>query len=150
MTWFPDMGHATMVPLLGDHVRAIGWLHPDHPYPCGTVPAAFQARLEAFARLASDSTVALALPVAHGYHICEFCNDARGWRNFGVPAENVLFVAPELVAHYVSEHTYTPPAEFVAAVLASPLPDTPEYRAAVAGFREIHKRRQREMLQRHP
>ena len=79
-----------------------------------------------------------------GFHSCEFCENALGVRNLGVPAGDVLFVAPEMVCHYVEQHGYLPPAEFVAAVLASPLPGTPQYTEAVAGFRRIHQRQAEE------
>jgi hypothetical protein len=39
-----------------------------------------------------------------------------------------------MIAHYVTEHGYLPPPEFVAAVMACPLPGTEEYLAAVAPF----------------
>ena len=38
-----------------------------------------------------------------------------------------------------------PPAEFIAAVLASPLPGTPQYRTAVEPFRLTHLRQRTEM-----
>jgi hypothetical protein len=49
----------------------------------------------------------------------------------------LLFVAPEMVAHYVEAHHYRPPAQFITAVTESPLPGTDEYRAAVASFRRV-------------
>jgi hypothetical protein len=55
-----------------------------------------------------------------------------------VPNGDVLFVAPEMIVHYVEQHQYAPPKEFVAAVLRSPLPDEQEYWATVKRFREIH------------
>jgi hypothetical protein len=54
--------------------------------------------------------------------------------NVSVPAGAVLFVAPEMVAHYVEKHGYLPPQEFVEAVLAAPLPGTPNYTDAVEPF----------------
>ena len=143
MTWFADMGGVSMA-AAGDHVRAVGWLHPDHPYPRGAVPAEFAARLREFARLAGHCVEALGFGMFRGVHACEFCRPrlppgrARGSLNFGVPAAELLYVAPEMVAHYVDAHGYAPPPEFVAAVLASPLPGTPEYAAAVENFRRIH------------
>jgi hypothetical protein len=50
-----------------------------------------------------------------------------GIGNFGVPSGDLLFVAPEMVVHYIEQHGYRPPAEFVAAVFRSPLPDTEDY-----------------------
>lgn len=139
MSWFPEMGRESMV-AEGEHIRAIGWLASDQPYARGPVPAEFVARLREFVRLADDSADALYFGACAGFHTCEFCGQAHDSRNFGVPSGGILFVAPAMVAHYVEQHGYAPPVEFIAAVAASRLPDTPEYRAACSEFRELHKR----------
>jgi hypothetical protein len=138
MSWFPDMGNKSMV-AEGDHVRAIGWLSSDQPFPQGEVPAAFFAHLEEFVRLANESAEALWFGAFAGLHTCEFCYKARGYGNFGVPAGQILFVAPEMVAHYIGIHNYKPPDEFVAAVFQSPLPGTDEYRALAEPFGRLHE-----------
>jgi hypothetical protein len=134
MTWFPDLGKKSLI-WSGDHVRAIGWLHPAHPYTTGTVRDMFLVKLTAFAKLSGESTEALGWPVSAGFHTCEFCGHARGHRNFGVPAGKLLYVVPELIVHYIGQHAYAPPAEFIEAVNISPLPNTSEYRDSVASFR---------------
>jgi hypothetical protein len=139
MSWYPDMGRESMV-AIGEHVRAVGWLSADHPYTQGAVPTEFVDRLREFVRLASASATALYFGAFGGFHTCEFCGGAHDSRNFGVPSGEVLFVAPAMVAHYVEQHGYAPPQEFMAAVLTSPLPDTPEYQSAVRVFREIQQR----------
>ena len=136
VTFYPDMGNKSMI-AQGDHVRAVGWLHPDHAFPQGDVPAEFLRRLREFARLWSDSTNFFGWAVFRGFHICEFCRNSYGYGNFGVPAGEVLFVAPELIVHYVEEHHYAPPDVFIRAVLSSPLPGTREYEFAVWGFRHL-------------
>lgn len=145
MTWFPDMARESMV-AEGEHVRAVGWLDSDQPYTRGPVPPEFVARLREFVRLSNASADALYFGAFGGYHTCEFCQENHDSRNFGVPAGDLLFVAPAMIGHYVEQHGYAPPAQFVAAVAASPPPDTPEYRAACAGFRELHKRRIEELV----
>src|SRR5262249_25954503 len=82
------------------------------------------------------SAVALGLGAAGGHHTCEFCDRAHGTANFGVPAGDKLFFSPEMIAHYVEVHRYSPPAEFIAAIMSSPLPGTREYVNAVAPFVE--------------
>jgi hypothetical protein len=119
-------------------VLAVGWLHPDHPYARGESSPEFLKRLKVFARLWGKSVQALGWGVAMGYHTCEFCGQAWGSGTFGVPDGGRLFFVPELIPHYVEAHGYAPLAEFVAAVLASPLPGTPEYGTAVRGFAEGH------------
>jgi hypothetical protein len=138
MSFFPDMGQRTLV-AEGGHVRAIGWLHPDHPYPKGVVPEAFLSRLREFANRSSRSAEALYFGGFGGFHTCEFCDNAHGIGNFGVLSGDLLFVAPEMVVHYVERHEYCPPAEFVAAVLQSPLPDTEEYQLLTEPFWHLHK-----------
>ena len=145
MSWYPDMGQESMV-AEGDHVRAVGWLDSDRPHTQGPVPPEFLNRLREFVRLSNASAEALYFGAFGGFHTCDICGQAHDSRNFGVPAGGLLFVAPAMVAHYVEVHGYCPPAEFVAAVAASPLPDTPEYRAACSGFRELHKRRVEEIV----
>jgi hypothetical protein len=138
MSFFPDMGCESLV-AAGDHVRAIGWLHPDHPYTRGEVPAEFLARLKEFAALSGDSAEALYFGAFGGYHTCEFCGRAHGIGNFGVPSNALLFVAPEMVVHNIEQHGYSPPAEFIAAVLQTPLPDTEEYQLITEPFWHMHQ-----------
>jgi hypothetical protein len=147
VTWYPDLSNEAFV-AFGDHVRAVGWLSADHPYRRGAVPAEFVARLQAFVGLANRSADALYFPAFGGFHTCELCEDVHDSRNFGVPAGAVLYVAPGMVAHYVEHHGYCPPDEFIAAILASPLPGTEAYRSAVDGFRQIHERWWQEIARR--
>ncbi|MEI8380511.1 MAG: hypothetical protein WCJ09_10300 [Planctomycetota bacterium] len=138
MSFFPEMGCASLV-AAGDHVRAVGWLHPDHPYPQGPVSAEFLARLKEFVARSGDSAEAVYFGAFGGYHTCEFCGRANGIGNFGVPRGELLFVAPEMVVHYIEQHGYQPPAEFVDAVLRSPLPDTEEYQLITEPFWHMHR-----------
>ena len=126
------MSHIADLEVLDPGTLAVGWLEPEFPYPQGAVSPAFAARLKEFARRWVASIEALDGGVAMGYHTCGFCGQAHGSGTFGVPAGDTLYWCPELVAHYVERHGYAPPAAFVAAVLACPLPGTPEYEAAVA------------------
>ncbi len=141
MSWYQDLDTHTMV-ASGDHVRAIGWLAGDQPFQQGDVPPGFLARLDEFVRLVGRSAEALSFPAFGGLHECELCDRPAdphalgpcGCGNLGVPDGLALFVAPELVAHYVRVHSYQPPAQFLAALMAAPLPDTPEYRAMAEPF----------------
>ena len=147
MSWYADFSNETMV-AIGDHVRAIGWLSSDQPYPKSGVPPAFVARLRQFVRLASQSAATLSFPAFGGFHTCELCEQVHDCQNLGVPAGPLLYIAPAMIGHYVEQHEYCPPAEFVAAVMASPLPDTVEYAAAVEEFGQLHKRWWEEFIKR--
>jgi hypothetical protein len=138
MSYFPDMGCTSMV-AAGDHVRAVGWLHPDHTFTKGEVPAAFLERLKLIVARSGASADALFFGAAGGFHTCEFCGKAHAIGNFGVPNADILFVAPEMVVHYIEQHGYCPPAEFIAAVLKSPLPDSEEYQTLTEPFWHLHR-----------
>jgi hypothetical protein len=133
MTYFADLSTRTQI-ASGPGVRAIGWLSDKEPYPRGQVPESFLARLVSFCTLRSDAILALGWPAAAGHHTCEFCNEFYASENVGVPAGNLLYVAPKMVAHYVERHEYLPPSEFIDAVLIAPLPGTQEYADAVRPF----------------
>lgn len=110
-------------------VRSIGWLSSRHAFPTGSVPAEFT---QALARLRD-----VPFAMTRGFHLCEFCpknrEDEPGRFDAGssfwsspeygngeiiVRGESgVVYVAPRLVLHYVTEHGYRPPQEFVDAVL---------------------------------
>jgi hypothetical protein len=140
MTFYRDLSRTTMV-ASGKHVRAVGWLAAGHSYPQGRAPLAFLRRLERFAVLWRFSTKELWWGVFRGRHGCELCGKAKAHGNFGVPAGPLLYVAPEMVVHYVRAHRYAPPEEFITAALAAPGPGTAEYRAAVGPFRDAQARR---------
>ena len=44
-----------------------------------------------------------------------------------------------MIVHYIEQHGYSPPAEFVSAVLRCPLPDTEEYQTLTEPFWHLHQ-----------
>jgi len=76
------------------------------------------------------------------YHACEFCNlsheqwvkdrygDKAHWASIGdgeirVLGKSAIYAAPALIYHYVVEHQYKPPDEFIEAILVGE-PDSME------------------------
>lgn len=147
MSFFPDMGTRAFV-VGGDHVRAVGWLHRDHPYTKGAVPPAFLTRLNEFISRFSHTGDLFCFPGCGGLHTCECCKAFSGGDNYGVPRENLLFVFPEMIVHYIEKHGYKPPDEFLAAVLASPYPDTEEFENLTEPFWHLHRQAQEEAFAR--
>jgi hypothetical protein len=143
MTWYPDLGTETMV-TEGPHVRAVGWLSSAHDFPTSDVPLEVLERVRELCQRWQDCLEPLSFGRFRGLHTCELCHYFKAYGNIGVPAGDLLYVAPEMLAHYIEAHRYAPPAEFVAALLASPLPGTPEYHDAVARFRELERARDRD------
>jgi hypothetical protein len=142
MSFFPDMGRKSLV-AHGEHVRAVGWLHPTHPYATGSVPGEFLARLKEFIRRPSLSGDDFCFPGIGGLHTCEFCGLAHGGGNLGLPCDEVLFVFPDMTVHYIEAHAYRPPDEFIAALMRSPLPDTEEFQVLCEPFWHLHRAAQR-------
>jgi hypothetical protein len=133
MAYFEDLGTTTQISD-GPFLRAVGWLSKDHSFPTGKSPELFVARLRSVCEQSGKSIETLGWPNAGGTHVCEFCREFRSAGNIGVPAGPILFVAPEMVVHYVERHKYLPPAEFIEAASATPLPGTAGYVEAIAPF----------------
>ena len=78
-----------------------------------------------------------------GWHNCELCHPepispraGNQLRSFGTAEIRVfyqgrIYAAPNLIYHYVTEHNYQPPDEFIEAVLNGPLPGSPEYEVLI-------------------
>jgi hypothetical protein len=132
--YFPDLGTITQI-ASGPHVRAVGWLDEAHAFSTGSVDTSVVARIQAFADEWGASVEALGWPVAAGPHTCNLCGRYRASGNFGVPCGDVLFVCPEMIAHYVAEHEYRPPDQFITAITRSDLPGSKGYAVSVCTFR---------------
>jgi hypothetical protein len=104
-------------------VLNIGWLDVSHPFPKKKAPESF---LDALFERCLDRVCQ-----TRGHHRCPFCRAP----SFGVEAsrkgarttlgsaeirvkgkEGKTYAAPDLIYHYVAEHDYAPPEEFVDAV----------------------------------
>lgn len=117
----------------------IGWLSIGMPFDRGETSQAFRDRLLEFC---SDAFV---VHIARGFHQCEFCNrpdwyssqnniygEQAHWASIGdgeirVLGKTAVYAAPALVYHYVVEHDYKPPDEFIEAVLSGPPPGSKEH-----------------------
>ena len=120
-------------------VLTVGWLSLEHQFPTGEPRPDLVLTLEA---LLSSHRANL----ARGYHSCEFCPPrckmlkaagreipvpqpllfelsdrtiVLGSAEIWVPSPDrkTVYAAPDMIFHYVSEHGYMPPQEFVAAAL---------------------------------
>lgn len=127
MTYYPDL--TTYEYFAQQHgLLNVGWLSKDHTFSRGSVPYQFASELH---RL-TQSPVNL----CRGHHVCELCQPpadvltadkeyywvwAMGRSGNGevhvLSASGIIYAAPTLIWHYVIEHQYQPPQEFIDAVL---------------------------------
>lgn len=74
-----------------------------------------------------------------GLHDCTLCRPGPGARlprshvNLLIPSKRVVFACPAAIVHYLTAHSYLPPAEFVDAVFECPPYGSPQY------FESLHK-----------
>jgi hypothetical protein len=134
MTYYPDLSPYEYRP---DSVRAcnVGWLDENYPFPTGPTSTAFHERLLVHCRFECT--------VHHyfGLHECQFCASPEpqvkvpwgdeqislGNGEIRVIGTDVVYAAPTLIYHYVVDHDYQPPEEFVEAVLTGPGPGSDEH-----------------------
>ena len=144
MTYFPDLspclyfdrpayrrrdGTSEPARVISDRLVAVGWLEPGHEFRGGHVAPAVREKLAAVLEDPWPRGMFL------GSHECGHCRGearAAAWEphqghdcpsgsdNLFVPGRSVVYVAPELVTHYIDAHGYRPPDEFCDAVEACP------------------------------
>jgi hypothetical protein len=130
----PDLATECLV-AAGSAVRAIGWLELGRAFPTGAVSDAFVSALRAHV---TDPGRWLAVACA-GSHRCDLggCDGQRGAQHVVIPSRSCVYVAPDLVVHYVEVHSYCPPQEFIDAVLACPEQSSEAYVELVIPFAKI-------------
>jgi len=133
MTFYADLGPIDYFRSSGSPSwRAVGWLGEGKPFSQGQVSDAFVKRLGALMQRFEQPFFFM------GAHACELCPAsgprASGQYNLWVPGNGVIYVVPYLIQHYIHEHHYRPPDEFLDAVLRCPDTDTSEYRAAMSAI----------------
>ena len=120
MAYFDDLSVNTYSCVPESGRLSVGWLAKNTPFQTGPTSEAFCAALD---DLCSNHPIRL----TWGYHVCEFCtgisaddSHSRSKGNGEIEvrsADGTWFVAPQLIAHYVAEHDYCPPEEYIEAVL---------------------------------
>ncbi|CCE06205.1 hypothetical protein BRAS3843_1640015 [Bradyrhizobium sp. STM 3843] len=118
----------------------VGWLAAGVDFPRKLAEPQFVDRLWRFCQVSVGQT--------RGLHKCELCcsfdgnlaqkNGERlllGSAEIRVVSDRgELFAAPNLIYHYVVQHDYAPPMEFVRAVLLGPCPPEDRYRELLSKF----------------
>lgn len=103
-------------------VLNVGWLDRWHLTTSGPVDAAVVEKLTAM--IDHQGT---RVNQTRGVHDCPWCKTIikmpdgsyLGTAEIWVPGQDgIVYAAPTLITHYITNHDYQPPAEFVAAVIA--------------------------------
>lgn len=112
----------------------IGWIDLSKPFAKKKPPLSLVRRLLDYAKV----SVAL----ARGAHFCELCGSSSYAEGFGdeevrlflgkaemrvFSQAGIIYAAPNLIYHYVADHHYAPPEEFVEAIFACPAPPDHAY-----------------------
>lgn len=114
----------------------IGWLGISTPFNTGSVSDEFVEKLWEYGKIKIN--------MMRGYHSCDFCGLRQktfpllvkrgaeeiklGYAEIRVFGKNnKVYAAPNLVFHYITEHGYKPPDEFIQSVMAGPDPSSVEY-----------------------
>jgi hypothetical protein len=101
-------------------LTAVGWLENENTFPIGTVSK------EVFSKLCEFGKNPWTFAVSMGYHSCSLCqfqfenNTQKGLSNIFIPHNGKIYVCPELITHYINNHFYLPPREFIEAVYGCP------------------------------
>lgn len=147
MTYFKDLTPYTYSQ--ADQSLNVGWLSASEEFAIGETPFEFKEKLRQFCL---DENV---IKIMRGFQECEFCGlsstdwarmhpsygENSKWMSIGngeirVGGRSAVFASPVLIYHYVAEHQYMPPQEFIDAVLFGSQPGTPEYLSLIEKYKK--------------
>lgn len=86
----------------------IGWLDNKHDFEKGEVPDGLLERLECAEEVDRHK----------GSHSCEICGGAHSSTVKIVYGKDKSYKFPQMITHYISEHKYRPPQEFIDLVMS--------------------------------
>jgi hypothetical protein len=130
MAYFADLTPYTYLQgVVEEGAFNIGWLDVHHPFPQGGVSSEVLAKVFALCKSPAHHT--------RGFHTCPWC--LHGKNVLGIPIERdgvrltlghaeirvicclgIQYACPDMVYHYIKDHSYLPPQEFIDCVLQMP------------------------------
>ena len=135
MTYYPDLTEYEYIEKNDEYSCVnIGWLSAEKHFDKGVLPFSIIEKIEQFSQYMIN--------VTRGFHDCELFSD-KDVRLYDLADKSILlgsaevrifsnepiiYAAPNLLIHYVTEHGYLPPKKFIDAIQNGPLPDSQEYR----------------------
>ena len=115
--------------------KCIGWLGAGDKYETGEVDGAALLRLELLSELKANRT--------RGLKACPVCGELFEKNRFGtmlgsseikVVAFDQAYTSPSLIVHFIRDHNYCPPEEFLIALKAMKDPLSEDGRTALMAF----------------
>ena len=86
----------------------VGWLDKGQPYTEGVAPVEFVEKMKQM-----PFTL-----FTKGFHTCPFCGNATSSCQYLIKISGKKYYdVPQMIVHYMEEHNYLPPQEFMDAVM---------------------------------
>jgi hypothetical protein len=110
------------------NIKNIGWLDAKHPFPVGEVSKNFLKKFRE--SIIGFNDFNMHVNPIRGIHPCNLCGEDSiklerenkhiylGTSEIWVPSKQYYFASPSMILHYIEEHSYLPPKEFIDSVLA--------------------------------
>ena len=95
-----------------DNSLNIGWIGSKENFETGEVPEEFIKKLEQV-ELSNEYTSAR----HKGFHDCELCGERMGTSVKKIEYNGKCYKFPNRMSHYVKNHKYKPPQEFIDAIM---------------------------------
>ena len=135
MAYFADLSEYAYGSEEHPNVVHVGWLDGEHSFPTGLIAPRLISKLKLLAKTPVE--------LYRGQHLCNICSEPEGLVKKDVPdrvvidptcswaiwaeqrsgngeirvnGDRVVFAAPVLIVHYIEDHLYLPPSEFLRAV----------------------------------
>ena len=109
---------------IAENLTSVGWLEKGKDFRQGAVSK------DCFSKLCEFQQNPWSLPMMFcGFHECDLCQfeGKTGINNIFIPHNGKIYVCPELITHYINNHFYRPPGEFIEALLNCPPQKSMEY-----------------------
>jgi len=118
------------VPLL-----AVGWLEDGFDFSTGEVDGQLISRVK---QIQDETRDRFSMYVYRGLHGCSLCRSGKAsqgidgsYTNLFIPGNECIYMVSGGIVHYLDKHSYSPPEEFISALLSCPLPSSTEYEEAL-------------------
>ena len=102
----------------GKECLNVGWIGSEENFTTGEVSEEFIKKLEAVER--SDEYTS---ERHKGFHRCELCGVLMGSQVKKIEYNGKCYKFPSKVSHYVRDHKYKPPQEFIDAIMSLEIKD---------------------------